>query len=402
MNLGQEWRKSAINEVQAEIDAEVESRSDPKERLAFILENVQDLELDNSVQGYMERFFFALAALNHHQTFGGLKDKQIRNLESITDAILKVSRIKPQTSELSFLYNDLYVARSEIHQSLGEAIESMVDSQIGTHLSKKSLDRLPYQILSNGICHLRLGDIVTALESFEQVLAQEDKVHSNIREKAVIELLRSLRLSGNKQQAREVIDRFSTHPDHNLSFKLALEWERTLLDFLDHEKVLNVIKLVKRHKPHSTSSYILEVNLLIRCVPSTRYLKSLPMLRSWTQYPDLHFDTSSPLYKIVRALEQAYDTEVLLKKRLQDMKQAVMLVKKLRHVDHELLAWLAITRWFFRNRCAGVARITFFEYSSLSLKLTVNKSMDALCLAEDLVKVDWLKQGPSLSGSKAS
>ena len=387
-----EWRQATIRDQQSSIREELMKMAkilSPKKRLAYILNEIQDLESEFSDIANMHRFIYAVSALNHHKVYGGLKPKQIKHLENLAEAILKVSKIKPRSSDLSFLYNDICMVKSEIHLKQGEVIESMLERQIGEHLSRKGRDLSIYNELAFGYCHMRLGNVTQSLEPFNRVLASDTM--PELKERAAIRLVRAMRISGDNEGALKLIEGFSAEKDARESFLSELQWEGAWLVFRENKELLPIINLVKRHKPHSISSYILETLLAIRSINSVQFFKSLPKLASWTQYSDLHFDTNSSLYVIVRYLEQAYDSEVLFKKRLDDMKTALSHIRKLRSVEQELMAWLAVTRWFHRNRHSAVGSLSFSEYRALSLRVSDGKLEDALCMAEDLLSVDWHK-----------
>jgi tetratricopeptide (TPR) repeat protein len=387
-----EWRKATVDDQKKKIAASLKELTADltlRDRLRYILNEIQILENKADETAQIRRFIYIISALYHHQRYGGLSLKQMTDLENLAEALLKINRIKPKSSRLSFLYNDLHTVISEIYLKSGDIFESLLQRQLGIHLSQKTPYMQEYNTLSMAIYAMRMGQTTMAIDYYQQLVDKGESLASFIKERSYIGLVRAYRLTHRFDEAQELSRQALEIKDARPSLHLELQWEHECRMVSQSGNLLPLLSKVKKKRSHYAASYILEAFLYTRAMATTRYFKNLPKLTSLIQYKDLDIDKNAPLYLIARQIEAAYDTEIIFKKRLSDMKIVFRLIKSVRNIDKELLVWLALTRWFFRNRYMELASFAFAEYEALSSRLTSGQSQDVLLLAADLRTVPW-------------
>jgi len=383
------WRRKNIDEmkqaVKRQLD-EIQSEHGSDAKLQYLLQEIPRLEQAHDANTLLRRFILVISCLYHHQKFGGLGKKQVNDLSDLAEAILLVSGVKPGSSQLSFLYAELHFVLSDLHLSNGEFLPALWEQQLGSQMAILSPDMKARRQLGMGVHSMRLGNPEIALVFFQNAINGTDD--PEVQNKVHIHQVRALRLSGNIDEAYSYARQYweaSPDPAYGNEFR----WEIACCEVSRQQDLNPLVKLCKRGSEFYTSSYVLELFLWLRCHQKTHWLEKLPKLTSLSQYQTINFRNYPHLYLITQQLEAAYDTAIPFANRLSSMKKILGKISLLRNIDKELLCWLAITRWLYRNRYAEIAGIIFHEYTSLSQKLSQGRSRDILGLAQDLVEVDW-------------
>ncbi|SMF24608.1 hypothetical protein [Pseudobacteriovorax antillogorgiicola] len=387
------WRKKTVEEVKLETKSLLDTivaNEGLDAKLDFIMNEIKELDLALDPMSFLKRFILIISALFHHMRFGGLNRKQIVDLTDMAYAILRVSGIKPGKSQVSFLYGELHLVLSEIHLSNGEFLEALWEQQISANLSNDTPEMIATRELGMGIYSLRLGHSHLANAYFDK--AESDSESQQTIMKSQLNRVRSLRLASRRDAALKLCDQYMAQLDDNSPYRTELIWEKTCLEMIASENPLGLTKLCKRGQPHYHTSYLLECFLWLRCLPSTQWFNKLPKLSSLAQYKEVRLKHYPILYAVCQAVEAAYDKEIPISSRLGTLKKVLPKLRSIRNIDKELLAWLAVTRWLHRNRYKDLAALTFHEYLSLSNRLSLNQSQDALGVASDLTKIDWVQK----------
>lgn len=382
------WRRKNIDETKLSIKTKLdELLEDPSARLSFILKQISSLEDLGSDQSRLERFIYAISGLYHHQRFGGLSQKQIQELSELAEAILMVSGIKPGASQLSFLYAELHFALSDLHLNKGEFLGALWEQQLGAQMAILDPQMKARRYLAMTVHSMRLGHCSMALVFVEKAL-EDCKQEPLLQDKIRIHQVRALRLSSKVEEAQELANLYANQSQSE-AYRHEFSWEKACCEVqlgLDPRPLLG---LCKRSGPCYSSSYILELFLWLRCHPQTQWIERLAKISTIAQHSEINFRQYPQLYTIVNQLESAYDTSIPFTKRLLSLKKILPKIPALRNVDKEALCWLAIARWLHRNRHAELAGIIFYEYKSLSQKLSQGESHDILGLASDMSAIDW-------------
>ncbi|MFW7379763.1 MAG: hypothetical protein ACOH5I_13200 [Oligoflexus sp.] len=383
------WRRKNIDDMKSAVKRqldEIQTEQGIEAKLQYLLQEIQRLEQSSDPAALLRRFILVISCLYHHQRFGGLGKKQIHDLSDLAAAILMVSGIKPGSSQLSFLYAELHFVLSDLHLANGEFLPALWEQQLGSQMAVLSPEMKGRRQLGMGVHSLRLGNTGMALIFFQNAIDSIDD--PEVQDKVRIHQVRALRLSGSIDEAHELAKEYqekSSDPAYGNEFR----WEIACCEVNQQQDLNPLVKLCRRGSAFYTSSYVLELFLWLRCHQKTHWLEKLPKLNSLGQYQTINFRHYPHLYGIAQQLEAAYDTSIPFANRLSSMKKILGKISLLRNIDKELLSWLAITRWLYRNRYAEIAGIIFHEYSSLSQKLSQGRSRDVLGLAADLVEVDW-------------
>jgi hypothetical protein len=383
------WRKDYINQAKRQIKNELDdyyAEHGSQAKLRYCLDQIAQLEDATAPQDFLRRFILVISALYHHQRSGGLSQKQINDLTELAYAILKLCDVKPVKSQASFLYGELHFVLSEIHLAKGEFLEALWEHQVGDHLSSKTPEMIAARMLDMGINALRLGNTALATRFLDDAFRLAE--NPVIQAKCLLHKMRSLRLSGRSDEALALSFDLEQRVD-DPSFHRECHWERICCDLSASQIPTAMLKVCRRGGSHYQTSYLLECFMWLRSLSKKEWYARLPKLQTMNQYKEIKFRSYPAMFEVAQKIEDAYDTDIPFAVRLTKLKGVIKRIPTLRNVDKELLAWLAITRWLYRSRYTSMAAITWFEYVSLSQRVTEGRSNDALGIAKDLEQVDW-------------
>lgn len=385
------WRLDEVERVKSKILGEIkdlESQAEPRQVGSYLLERVNALANTATPGHDMERFVYCVHALNQQRKHGAFSQPEINALSELAVSILLANGIKPGSSTLSSLYGDVYIMLSEIAAKDGEIFAAALEQRVGNYMARgKMPGGEALQSLLFAQSSLRLGHTELALSYFDQARAELDGAN---QQRAQIGFIRTLRLTQRITEAREAITALEAGATHKDLLK-ELSWERRCLDHLEAEEstVESLIKSVHKDKDYYEASYILEVFLWTYASQAVKLASKLPSFKSLTAKKDLAFKPYGAYFRICQTIEKLYDNDIAFPKRLQMARDVLKSIHKIAQVDKELLAWLALTRWFYRHQSFDLAALTFLEYQALSSRLTQNRSLDGLKLAADLSDRAW-------------
>ncbi|WP_141735172.1 hypothetical protein [Oligoflexus tunisiensis] len=379
------WKKALIDETKKEIKIELDQvlkESGETERLNFILEQIQLLDVAKDSVSMLRRFIFIMSALVHHERFGGLGKKQIHDLSNLGEAILRVAGVKPGHSPISFLYSEMHSVMSDIHLGNAEFLPSLWERLLSAHMSAMPSEHMARQNLGIGINALRLGNTALAIEFFQKGLRETEE--SRTLDRLRLYLIKSTRLSGAIAEANQIVEQYASQLTDPACIH-ELHWEKTCIQASQTLDLSPLFQLSQDGGSHYTNTYPLELFFWAYAHPKTSWSKRLDKLSKLTHGLDVQ--RNSGFYALAQSLEQAYDTDIPFAKRLSDIKRVITKIEVLRNIDQRLLVWLALARWLHRSNHRQIAAIVLYEYMSLSQKLSFGRHLDVLRLAEDLVRV---------------
>ncbi len=386
------WKKTAIDETKKAIKVELDQilqQSGEAERLNYILEQIQFLESAEDSDALLRRFIFIVSALVHHDRYGGLGKRQIQDLSNLGQAILRVAGVKPGHTQVSFLYSELHTIISDIHHSNSEILQALWERQLAAQMAIMPPEHTARQNLGMGIYALRLGNASLALHFLDRALADCDdpKVTDTIR----VWIVKSHRISGQLEAGIEKAKAIESEI-MDPSCRQELTWEQCCLESSLSGDLTEMMSLLRKQKSDYSSSYKLELYLWAAGHKKTQWLERLPKISRLVGSRVMESPKNAQLFAITQSLEEAYDSDIPFAKRLADIKKILPKISGLYYIDQEILVWNALARWLYRSRHYQLAAIAFYEYKSISLKLSEGRDADVLRLASDLLEVNWLQK----------
>ncbi|MBQ46476.1 MAG: hypothetical protein CMP10_03120 [Zetaproteobacteria bacterium] len=385
-----EWRIKKIQELKQETAAtlkSIEATTGMKGRLSFICDKIRLLSESSDSEEQLHCFIYIMFALVHHEQHRGLPAARVGSLLKMGYALLKVNGIKPSTSKLSYLYGELHLIKSQILINEGDVWLAAWELQISKNISgENKIGSDGFHYLSLGIRNLAAGNGSMAMDFFERA-EKYSPVHSSIFQKARVYRCKSQRLSSQLDSANELTEASLSIVDADTPVHEELTWERTCTNIAESNSLHEMISMVRLGKPHYHSTYVLEAFLWSRAVNSYQWFKSLPKLT--TILRKFEQPKADPFCRSVRALDEAYDTNIPMINRLNKLGQTLNDNNKIKDINKRLLIYLAATRWLIRSNQYNLARLTFSEYESLSLRVSNGINRDGLGIANDLVTRIW-------------
>ncbi len=120
----------------------------PKPTLKYILGQLTQSQNSEDKLSQLHCFVYIVYALFHHSRHGGLNPTQIEKLAKMGSALLRSEGILPISSQLSFLYHDLYLALSHVAHNEGRLWDAAWKNEMAIYLSQRAeqnetLDSLP-------------------------------------------------------------------------------------------------------------------------------------------------------------------------------------------------------------------------------------------------------------------
>jgi hypothetical protein len=282
--------------------------------------------------------------------------------------ILKVSKIDPNTSKLGFLYEELFLVRSQILRNQGQHWRSAWDLQLAQRWNtNKSEDMIARANLARGIRMLRLGFADLAKQEF--LAAAHSLLPNRQRIRARIGLIQALRFSGAFEDCLQEIHSTQKISDIDQDQFMHLDWEKiSLLAQREHD--LNpMIKAVSARGTHHTSGYFLEAFLWQQAIAKEKWAERLPKVRSVGRSRSLGAIKEGFIYKACIALEQCQLSETPLTLHLDNLGEVIANRHQLISVEWELLLLAAAGRWLVKKKQNHLAILCYKEYSTLLNKL---------------------------------
>lgn len=387
------WRRPTIEKVQSEVKTELDKAivdGSTSDRLNLALQRIGELEENNSPDGLLRRYVFIVSALLHHSRSGGLTNTQIKNLEDMAYTILKIQGIDPTESRLSFLYNDVNLAMSQIYRKDGRIFLSTWEHQLASHLSNRgALTEDGFQSLGMAIRATRLGLGNMALEFYRR--AETEGLSPQELNRARLGRIRLLRLRGELEKAAELATQAQKDLDLSDDEKKELYWEELCRDIQTTQDLDLLVKNVQKDADHYSRTYVLEACLWVRAVSSENWLSSISTLQTLTKNLKVH--KAGFAHKCVQEIQRCYDYDYSFMDRLRRLGHLLSQLNNLVSIDHELLMWAAAARWLARSRSHNLASVALNEYRYLCERLSGGTKQDCLGIVSDLFQKEWFVGG---------
>jgi hypothetical protein len=318
-----------------------------------------------------------MSALVHHERWGGMQSRQVEKIAEHAGGILKLQGIHQSSSRLGSLFADLHLVLSQIHRKSGEHWRAAWQQQMAERLQKKS----DHQAHGAAIRALRLGHAQLAIPLFQKAAASDNPL---TRHRALLGLIKCLRLAGEHIEAKRQIDALSSDQLSEAG-STELAWEVACLN----AGAVELARSVKRGKPHFQGIYVLEAYLWARATEDRTTIDWLSSLNTYRRNKTLRIPYLGALDRIAQAIDHCYDNSFEFHLRLERLGETLNQVPLLLSVEQELLTWAAAARWLARHNAASQAALCLAQYAGLSLRLTGGASKDAMGLCGDMLQREW-------------
>jgi hypothetical protein len=386
------WRLKQINEVKESTRKELDSYRElhgKKKVLEFILLEINLLENDLTPEGGLKRFTYVMSALVHSVRSGGLTPKQFRNLLDLGTATLQINGVKPCSSSIAFLYGELHLITSQNLLIKGDTWMSAWEQQVSSHISGRSPPGgADFHDLSLALTLVRLGHVDLSLRLLNEV--DVNQLYDQNVNQQIMARIRCFRLLGRFDEALSLLANFSGQTGITPSLEKDLQWESVCLQASKSNDLTEIFSLVRLGRPLYMGSYILEAWLHSWCHSTLKWTNRLAKISSMVQNKKLNLRTQGSLLKYCLELESFFDSNIPFTHRLNGLGKALNQIGDVRSVDKTMLIWLSATRALMRQNCIKLAAVCYYEYCSLSLRVSNGATNDVLAFAGDLADKDWV------------
>lgn len=369
------WARQRIIDTQAMLAEElrdVELRLGPEGVRAYLDHAIEALATNPDPEAQLRRFCFVMTLLVQHERHGWLSPAEVTRVADLAEAILKIQGINPQSSKLSWLYGDLHLVLSQIRRKEGRPWHAAWLAQTAVSVGFGGPRDEAHGALTTAGRALRLGNLTLALEA--TTLAADAP-------KAQLMRLQALRLAGRLDEADELAAKLTATDDET---RLELEWEAMCRHAQRTGDLTTMVNAVARGRSHRHPTYMLEVTLWAKVVPSKQWLDRVPRVETIRKlFPDAFRRGSHNafFYECAAKMDRSYDNGIPLPHRLTDLGALLEDTGRLLTFDKELLLFAAATRFLGRYHQPVLAALAQGEYRARSLRASDGVTADVFGIA---------------------
>ncbi len=399
---GEAWSRAKIDEIKAEIKAELDqvaSEKDEEQAVRAALHRLSMFADDPDSEAQLRVYIYIVSALvRFHRCDKGLTLSQVQNLVDRAYMSLKIMRVRLENRRIRFLYGDLHEIVSQIQRRHGEHFRAAWEQQLAIRLYRDANERSEdFQAHNAGVRALRLGTVDYAIELF--AAAEQNASDDLAALSAAFGWIRANRLAGHLAEAKAKLKEVQGRCEEAEHLKLDWQWESALLELQETGDLTNIARMVGRDRSHFVAKYVTQAMLLGHANLSLKVQETLPSAQTVKRSRVIDASAHGPILQVISLLDQLYDSDYGFDARLQKLGKALTRLHELDNIEQELWAWLAATRWLVRSRLWGLARISLAEYHARSLRLTQGRNDDVLNLGADLRGRQWEDSVPIKSAS---
>lgn len=352
----------------------------------FLGERITALEAEFTPERQARRLVYILGLIAWHEREDCLSEAQLNGLFETAEAILRIQRIPPESSKLSFLHGELRLLRSQLHRKAGRSLQSTWEALTARTVSGRGQLEPGRAALAIALRASRRGETRIALPAFAEAEALAGDRQT--RERAQLARIQLLRLAGRYQEAEDYAHFLARDTELSSVALLELRWEHLCRQACLRGELLPLTLAASRGGTHRQSSYVIESTLWAKIDSSKELLERVPQVLSIRRsFPDLirRGAVNGRFYDVALRLDHCYDQEIPLILRLDDLGAALAEAPQLPTLDKELLTWAAAARWLVRSKQTAHAEFVVAEYCALSRRVTLGESDDALGLLRDVI-----------------
>lgn len=362
-------------------------------RLTAALAAVADSGRAFTPEAQLERLIYVIAALAHHGRWGGLSDRDAKQLAQIAEAILLTHGVDKTSSTLSVLWGELHFARSQALRLAGRTWESFWEQHLAHQASRRApVGTSAFHSLASGLRALRLGMLDIATSALARA-AEADLPERN-REQAMLGHVQAVRLAGKHEEARSHLDKLLSSHRLSLLARRDAAWETLVQDAVASGNLNAMTKAVGPHGDHRHGTFALEAFLWTRAAQSRQFEERLPGIRALrgvcgdvlSQAPAFRVCFTACSY-----IDDAYDPERPLHLRTRALGTCLHDASLLPSLDKELLLRAAACRWLYRAKQLEFAAFVFADYEMRCRQLSAGTNADVLNLLSDINRGELLE-----------
>ncbi len=385
--MQQQWKKSLIDDRRRQLSDTIEALAKdhpkiPKARL--ILSAMTDLAKGDD----LGQFILALRCLIEHRTNPELRDSEVARLAELAKNILIKEGIKPKSSKLSYLYENLFLVLSQIDAENNRMFQAGWNQMLALYfLEAGTSDHPAKHQLAAAIRRFHLGFIDSAMKFVDRVLIEEN-VEPRERAHAATLRLRFLHVGGKSdlfeafvQQANEICKDF---PD----FMREVAWEQLIKTAIATSDLSQLVREVGKSRPFYAPSFILEAHLVVLTKGTKHDRAKLELLSTIDNRRDISFRDLESLRYAVGTLHECYDREIPIHHRLMKLGNVLTKIDGIKSIFHQLLVLAASLRWLNRSRLEDFADFCTDGFYSRGLCTSGGRSKDPLGLLTAIVPGD--------------
>jgi len=343
---------------------------------------------DLSAQGMMRTFILIMICLSEHRLQSRLTDREVKQFTELAHNILRLNKIRPVASQISFLYGDLHATLSQIMRREGRQSESAWEQLMSNYLGAGDSSRGIYFFHSaQGFRALRLGYGHVAINKFRLVM-NSTEADSALRVRAALGLMICARLNLDDELA-------SNANTALLSLRLSEEesqevaWEKLSFQAARNCNLDEMVTHVVRSKSTLPIVYQVEAKLWTLTTRDRKWIDRLPKVSSMLARPEVGVSARDAFYGWAKTFEQLLDSDIPFMERLRIAGDLWSDSDRIISLDKQILALACLGRWLARNRSYDFAALVLGKLRLLSVGISSGKNDDSSGLVSDLLAEPW-------------
>lgn len=380
------WTAELLHQVRDAVSSEIKAQLADRESKRVIehcLEKVLHEQESLDAERDAARVYYALSAivlLAQHPT---LAAQTVPKLEKMVKAILLMYKVRPRKSLLSFVYAQLAQALSHYHSQQGQLSNAVWEAALGFTLAQNAPDPAAAEQTFNFARLLaKKGSMQSAAQLLQRLLAQ-DLAEATLQ-RVQLELLRCLRLSGDRQAAAALLakcDPLLRGARESEATEADWAWERAMQAYANEG--FQALENWARTAPTQASS-ALKLGFWLRLKPGTPAALKIPKvarIKAASLKSEARDQSLKAAYKALEVVEDLFDVELSYDLRLSEAIELFHLGESL-DVEFRLLSLVILFRWLNRHGQRHLALAVAEEYRALCLRLSQGQVFDVLGLAQ--------------------
>ncbi len=385
------WTTMGISDIKKEIRDELEqygANHGHPAKLRYIFQRLSDLSHSADSESLMRSFIYTISALVHHLHHGGLQDRDIRRLEQLGRDCLRLQRIVPGRSKTSFLHGELHMGLSQVFAFEGNLWRASWDQLVAKLATRdEPIGGVALHEISMARRNLRLGFGQASLRHVDHAIEHAGSEAQKSGYSLV--KVKVLRLSGQGEEAENLIKELVHSEGFTEDQRLELEWEKAWLRFSQSGDAREVMQMVGANGKHQSGAFVGEAKMLAFSVPEREIAERISRVSTYFRRGVLTPSGLGVYYRCLATIEDSYDTGIPSNHRLDTVATMLEQSSGIISIEKELLFLAAAARWLARSNFRDFAAQVLCRYRALSWSLTSGRQADVLGVVSDLMEKKW-------------
>ena len=363
-------------------------KEDPgQDRVHRSFKLVDELSDGSDARSRLKRFVAVISTLVQHSRYGGLDHKKVNKLCDVAHAILRVSRIDPESSRFRFLYGEIHLLRSQIYRAEGAHWKAAWEQHVGLrYVAPEAVDDYKFQLLAAANRLVRLAQLDLGLPLLEKV---EQLDSGALAVQARLTRMIAMRVSSRSDEAKTIAKTLLVDESLTPEYRCDVEWELLAVELQKSADLTPFLRAVKKGGSHHKTVYIVECTLWGLALPSRNLINDLYSMRAMKTSKGHRPFSLGVIFPIALAIQNMYDASIPYNIRLARIGEALEDIQNIQSIDRELICWLAAARALVRTNNFDLAKLTLSRYASISMELSGFKTSDGLGIGSDLFGRSW-------------